>query len=67
MDEYRRYIERDGALRQKFETIQVCEASREDTIEILKDIVHKYNDHHNTNYTQTVLVSAVDLSKQYMR
>lgn len=66
MEEYKKYI-RGGAMEHMFETIQVCEPSREVSIEILKDIVHEYEDHHGVRYTQRALVSAVDLSKKYIR
>ncbi|KAL6537375.1 hypothetical protein OROMI_025909 [Orobanche minor] len=67
LEEYTRYIERDEALKRRFESIHVCEPSRDECIVMIKGLVHKYQTHHQVTYTKSALVSAVDLSKLYIR
>lgn len=67
VEEYRKYIEEDGALKRRFQAIQVAKPARDDTVGILEGVIHKYQTHHGVYYTQTALISAVDLSKQYIR
>ncbi|KAL6563337.1 hypothetical protein OROHE_005924 [Orobanche hederae] len=67
LEEYTRYIERDEALKRRFESIHVCEPSRDECIVMIKGLVHKYQIHHQVTYTKSALVSAVDLSKLYIR
>ncbi|MEY2793885.1 MAG: hypothetical protein RJA76_1877, partial [Bacteroidota bacterium] len=52
LDEYRQYIEKDGALARRFQTVMVDATSVEETIEILHNIKDKYEDHHHVNYTE---------------
>ncbi len=66
LDEYRQYIEKDGALERRFQKVIVEPTSVEETIEILKNIKGKYEDHHNVNYTDEALVACVKLTNRYM-
>ncbi|HBG81865.1 TPA: hypothetical protein DDW69_03410 [candidate division CPR2 bacterium] len=66
IDEYRKYIERDPALERRFQPIIVQEASVEESIEILKGIREKYEQHHKVSITDEALIQAVKLSKRYI-
>jgi ATP-dependent Clp protease ATP-binding subunit ClpC len=66
LDEYRQYIEKDGALDRRFQKIMVDPTSVEETIQILKNIKHKYEEHHNIRYTDKALEAAVKLSDRYI-
>ncbi|UTA69982.1 MULTISPECIES: ATP-dependent Clp protease ATP-binding subunit [Emticicia] len=66
LDEYRQYIEKDGALARRFQMVMVEATSIEETIEILNNIKDKYEDHHHVNYTPEALESAVKLSERYI-
>jgi ATP-dependent Clp protease ATP-binding subunit ClpC len=66
LDEYRQYIEKDGALDRRFQKIMVDPTSVDETIQILKNIKHKYEEHHNIRYTDRALESAVRLSDRYI-
>jgi len=66
LDEYRQYIEKDGALERRFQKVIVEPTSVEETIEILKNIKGKYEDHHNVNYTDEALIACVKLTNRYM-
>jgi len=66
LDEYRQYIEKDGALARRFQMILVEPTSVEETIQILHNIKDKYEDHHNVNYTDEALEAAVKLTNRYM-
>lgn len=66
LDEYRRYIERDGALERRFQPILVKEPSEEDTLEILKGLREKYEQHHHVKITDDALEWAVRLSSRYI-
>ena len=66
LSEYRKYIEKDGALDRRFQSVKVEAPSVEDTILILKGIRGKYEDHHKVNYTDEALVSAAKLSERYI-
>ena len=66
MDEYRKYIEKDGALERRFQTIIVEPPSREQTIEILKGLRDRYEAHHRVQITDPAIVSAVDYSTRYI-
>ena len=63
--EYRKYIEKDSALDRRFQSVKVDAPSIEDTIQILKGIQSKYEDHHNVNYTDKAL-EAVKLTDRYV-
>ncbi|MBT8285795.1 MAG: ATP-dependent Clp protease ATP-binding subunit, partial [Flavobacteriaceae bacterium] len=66
LDEYRQYIEKDGALERRFQKVMVEPTTVEETIEILKNIKSKYEDHHNVLYTDEALVACVKLTNRYM-
>jgi ATP-dependent Clp protease ATP-binding subunit ClpC len=66
LDEYRQYIEKDGALARRFQMVMVDATSVEETIQILENIKDKYEDHHHVNYTADALESAVKLSERYI-
>ena len=64
--EYRKYIEKDGALERRFQKIIVEPTSISETIEILNDIKHKYEDHHNVKYTDEAIEACVKLTDRYI-
>ncbi len=66
LDEYRQYIEKDGALARRFQTVMVDATSIEETIEILNNIKDKYEDHHHVTYTDEAIEQAVKLSERYI-
>ncbi|MDI6765479.1 MAG: ATP-dependent Clp protease ATP-binding subunit [Bacteroidota bacterium] len=66
LDEYRQYIEKDGALDRRFQKIMVDPTSVDETIQILSNIKHKYEEHHTVHYTEKALESAVRLSDRYI-
>jgi ATP-dependent Clp protease ATP-binding subunit ClpC len=66
LDEYRQYIEKDGALARRFQMVMVNATSVEETIQILENIKDKYEEHHHVNYTPEALISAVKLSERYI-
>ena len=66
LDEYRNSIEKDGALERRFQKIIVEQTNEEETLEILKNIKDKYEDHHNVIYTDEALHACVKLTSRYM-
>jgi len=66
LDEYRKYIEKDGALKRRFQPIYVNPTSVEETIEIIKGLRKKYEDHHNVYITDEAIEEAVRLSDRYI-
>ncbi|MAG88852.1 MAG: Clp protease ClpC [Flavobacteriaceae bacterium] len=66
LDEYRQYIEKDGALERRFQKVIVEPTSVEETIEILNNIKDKYEDHHNVEYTPEAIEACVKLTNRYM-
>ncbi len=66
LDEYRQYIEKDGALARRFQMVMVDATSVDETIEILNNIKDKYEDHHHVNYTQEAIDACVKLSDRYI-
>ena len=66
LDEYRMYIEKDGALDRRFQKVMVEQPSVEETIEILKNIKSKYEDYHNVIYDEEAIEACVKLSDRYM-
>ncbi len=66
LDEYRQYIEKDGALERRFQKVVVDPTSEEETIQILNNIKGKYEDHHNVTYTPEALKACVVLTQRYM-
>jgi ATP-dependent Clp protease ATP-binding subunit ClpC len=66
LDEYRQYIEKDGALERRFQKVIVEPTSVEETITILNNIKNKYEDHHNVVYTDEAIEACVKLTNRYM-
>ena len=66
IDEYRKHIEKDGALERRFQKVMVEPASVDETLEILGNIKDKYEDHHNVTYTDEAIKACVDLTSRYM-
>jgi ATP-dependent Clp protease ATP-binding subunit ClpC len=66
LDEYRKYIEKDGALERRFQTVNVDPPSKEQTVEILKGLRDRYEAHHRVSYTNEALKAAVELSSRYI-
>ncbi|MBS4069770.1 MAG: ATP-dependent Clp protease ATP-binding subunit [Algoriphagus sp.] len=66
LDEYRQYIEKDGALARRFQMVMVDATSPEETIQILNNIKDKYEDHHNVVYTPAAIEACVKLSDRYI-
>ncbi len=66
LDEYRQYIEKDGALERRFQKVIVEPTTVEETIEILNNIKGKYEEHHNVDYTQEAVEACVKLTNRYM-
>ncbi|MCK5401062.1 MAG: ATP-dependent Clp protease ATP-binding subunit [Flavobacteriaceae bacterium] len=66
LDEYRQYIEKDGALERRFQKIIIEPTTVAETIEILNNIKDKYEDHHNVEYTPEAIEACVKLTNRYM-
>jgi len=66
IDEYRKHIEKDGALERRFQKVMVEPASPEETFEILNNIKDKYESHHHVRYTDEAIKACVDLTNRYM-
>lgn len=66
LDEYRQYIEKDGALERRFQKVLVDPTSAEETIEILNNIKEKYEDHHLVRYTDDAVQACVSLTNRYI-
>jgi ATP-dependent Clp protease ATP-binding subunit ClpC len=66
LDEYRQYIEKDGALDRRFQKIMVDPTTVEETIQILRNVKHKYEEHHGVRYVDKSLEAAVRLSDRYI-
>tara|TARA_B100001113_G_scaffold350959_1_gene349114 strand:+ start:3958 stop:6507 length:2550 start_codon:yes stop_codon:yes gene_type:complete len=66
LDEYRQNIEKDGALERRFQKVLVEQTNKQETLEILKNIKERYENHHNVNYTDEALVACVELTDRYM-
>ena len=66
LDEYRQYIEKDGALERRFQKIIVQPTDIDETIDILKNIKDKYETHHNVNYTDEAIIACVKLTDRYI-
>ena len=64
--EYRRYIEKDGALERRFQPLEVKEPSEEETLDILAAIFPKYEQFHGVEYTSKALMAATKLSSRYI-
>jgi ATP-dependent Clp protease ATP-binding subunit ClpC len=66
LDEYRQYIEKDGALERRFQKVLVDPTSPEETLHILENIKEKYEDHHLVKYTDEALKACVNLTNRYI-
>ena len=66
LDEYRQYIEKDGALDRRFQKIMVEPPSVEETIQILKNVRNKYEEHHNVRYSDEAIEACVHMSERYI-
>lgn len=66
LDEYRQNIEKDGALERRFQKVMVEPTTPEQTLEILRQVKQKYEDHHNVNYTDGALEACVSLTERYI-
>ncbi len=66
LDEYRQYIEKDGALERRFQKVIVQPTTVEETVEILHNIKGKYEDHHNVDFTDEAIEACVKLTNRYM-
>lgn len=66
LDEYRKYIEKDGALERRFQCVNVEPPSPEQTVEILKGLRDKYEAHHRVTYTDEAFEAAVEMSTRYI-
>ena len=66
LDEYRKNIEKDGALERRFQKVMVEPTSPEETLQILNNIKDKYQDHHNVTYTDDALKACVSLTERYI-
>ncbi|MCB9185659.1 MAG: ATP-dependent Clp protease ATP-binding subunit [Flavobacteriales bacterium] len=66
LDEYRQYIEKDGALERRFQKVMVDPTTPDETIEILNNIKERYEEHHNVNYTPEAIEACVTLTNRYM-
>jgi ATP-dependent Clp protease ATP-binding subunit ClpC len=66
IDEYRKHIEKDGALERRFQKVMVEPASAEETLQILDNIKDKYESHHHVHYTPDAIKACVDLTNRYM-
>ncbi|MEQ8477295.1 ATP-dependent Clp protease ATP-binding subunit [Fulvivirga sp.] len=66
LDEYRQYIEKDGALARRFQVVMVDATTPEETIQILNNIKDKYEEHHHVNYSEEAINACVKLSDRYI-
>ena len=66
LDEYRKYIEKDGALERRFQKVLVEAATEEETIQIINNIKDKYEEHHNVIYTDEAIRACVSLTSRYI-
>ena len=66
LDEYRKYIEKDTALARRFQEILVEPTNKEETIEILKGLRGRYEEHHRVQFTDDAVVAAVEMSERYI-
>ena len=66
VNEYRKYIEKDAALERRFQVIRVAPNTVDETVEILKGLREKYEDHHKVKYTEESLIASAGLSDRYL-
>ena len=65
-DEYRRYIEKDSALERRFQPVQIDEPTEDESIEIIRGLKEKYEEHHQLNISDDAIITAVKLSNKYV-
>ena len=66
LDEYRNSVEKDGALERRFQKVQVEPTTQEETLQILRNIKDRYENHHHVTYTDEALVACVKLTDRYV-
>ncbi len=66
LDEYRKHIEKDGALERRFQKVIIEPASEEETLQIIQNIKDKYEEHHNVVYSDEAIKSCVELTSRFM-
>lgn len=66
LNEYRQYIEKDGALERRFQKVLIEPPTAEETITILNNIKSKYEEHHNVEYTEDAIINCVRLTERYI-
>lgn len=66
LDEYRQYIEKDGALDRRFQKVLVDPTTSDETVDILNNIKERYEEHHNVSYTDDALKACVSLTSRYI-
>ena len=66
LDEYRQYIEKDGALERRFQKVIIEPTSVDETIQILNNIKERYEDHHSVRYTDEAIAACVSLTERYI-
>lgn len=66
LDEYKKYVEKDGALKRRFQKVFISEPNREETYKILKGLAKKYQEFHHVKYTDEVLRACAEYSERYM-
>jgi ATP-dependent Clp protease ATP-binding subunit ClpC len=66
LDEYRKYVEKDGALARRFQTIMVNPPNQSETIQILHGLRHNYEEHHKVTYSDKAIEAAVKMSERYI-
>ncbi len=66
LDEYRQHIEKDGALERRFQKVMVDPTSMDETVDILKNIKDRYEEHHNVIYTEEAIEACVKLTQRYI-
>lgn len=66
LDEYRKTIEKDGALERRFQKVMVEPTTADETLQILRNIKEKYEEHHNVTYTDEALIACVKLTDRYI-
>ncbi|MBQ8039290.1 MAG: ATP-dependent Clp protease ATP-binding subunit, partial [Lachnospiraceae bacterium] len=66
LSEYRKYVERDAALERRLQPVHVEETTKEETLEILKGIISRYEEHHNVRVSEAAMNAAVELSVRYI-
>jgi len=66
LDEYRKHVEKDGALERRFQTIIVEPPSKDETLEILRGLQDRYEEHHRVHFSDEALYQAVELSSRYI-